>query len=168
MKIYKDIFNQDEVLSDTYPIKDIDDVVYEVEAKMISKTEPGEYNIGGNASAEAPSETYESTTAQVINVVDAHRLCETSFDKKAYMGYIKAYMKKVLDKLKADGSPRAEIFQKGVQPFIKKVLENFNDYAFYTGNSMDIEGLVILMAYKEDGITPYFYYFKDGLEEEKV
>lgn len=33
---------------------------------------------------------------------------------------------------------------------------------------MDPEAMVVLMFYKEDGITPYFYFFKDGLEEEKV
>lgn len=38
----------------------------------------------------------------------------------------------------------------------------------YTGVSMDIDSLIVLMAYKEDGITPVFYFFKDGIVDEKV
>jgi hypothetical protein len=33
---------------------------------------------------------------------------------------------------------------------------------------MNPEAMIILMRYREDGLTPCFYYFKDGLEEEKV
>lgn len=33
---------------------------------------------------------------------------------------------------------------------------------------MDIDSLIVLMAYKEDGVTPVFYFFKDGLVDEKV
>ena len=33
---------------------------------------------------------------------------------------------------------------------------------------MEPTGMVALCFYKEDGMTPYFWFFKDGLEEEKV
>jgi hypothetical protein len=33
---------------------------------------------------------------------------------------------------------------------------------------MDPEGMVALLNYREDGITPYFTFFKDGLVEEKL
>jgi hypothetical protein len=32
---------------------------------------------------------------------------------------------------------------------------------------MNPEGMIVLMNYREDGMTPYFVYFKDGLIEEK-
>lgn len=54
-----------------------------------------------------------------------------------------------------------------MQKFAAQVLKNFNEYRFYTGERMDPEGMVILQGYREDQITPYFIFFKDGLEEEK-
>lgn len=30
------------------------------------------------------------------------------------------------------------------------------------------EGMVVLLNYREDGVTPYLTYFKDGLTEEKL
>jgi len=39
--------------------------------------------------------------------------------------------------------------------------------AFISVKNMNIDGLVVLQFYREDGITPVFVYFKDGLKEEK-
>lgn len=38
---------------------------------------------------------------------------------------------------------------------------------FFTGESMNPEGMVGLLDYREDGITPFMLFFKDGLEIEK-
>eukprot|EP01116_Phalansterium_solitarium_P006547 TRINITY_DN18883_c0_g1_i1.p1 TRINITY_DN18883_c0_g1~~TRINITY_DN18883_c0_g1_i1.p1 ORF type:complete len:171 (-),score=79.82 TRINITY_DN18883_c0_g1_i1:253-765(-) len=170
MKIYKDIISGDELFADAYPMKLIDDVVYEVESKNITKSE-GNYDIGANASEDPDAEkedAFEATSETVNNVLDAHRLQTTSFDKKSYMTYIKGYMKAVLEKLKVSNPDRVEPFQKAAQGFIKNVLAKFDDYEFYTGESMEPEAMVILKFYKEDGLIPYFYFFKDGVEEEKV
>eukprot|EP01117_Protostelium_nocturnum_P008817 TRINITY_DN315_c0_g1_i1.p1 TRINITY_DN315_c0_g1~~TRINITY_DN315_c0_g1_i1.p1 ORF type:complete len:172 (-),score=55.89 TRINITY_DN315_c0_g1_i1:52-567(-) len=171
MKIFKDLINGDELTSDSFPMTEVDDIVYEVETKQITKSE-GNYDIGGNPSADGADEDEgpaESTVATVNNLVDAMRLVETSFDKKMYMAYIKNYMKGVLAKLKETKPERAEIFQAKVQPFIKKVLGNFDEYSFYTGESMDsMEAMVALAYYKEEAHAPTFVFFKDGLVEEKV
>jgi len=84
------------------------------------------------------------------------------------MAYIKTYMSTLLNKLKDTNPDRVSAFQKGSSAFVKKVLGDFNNYDFYTGESMTIDAMVVLKSYKEDGITPYFYFFKDGLLEEKV
>ncbi len=44
---------------------------------------------------------------------------------------------------------------------------NLSDYSFYIGESMNPEGMVVLMGYRADQTTPYFIYFKAGLVEEK-
>lgn len=62
---------------------------------------------------------------------------------------------------------RLDKFKSGMQKFAAQVLKNFDEYRFYTGEKMDPDGMVILSAYREDQITPYFIFFKDGLEEEK-
>ena len=54
-----------------------------------------------------------------------------------------------------------------MQEWAKQVLGKFDEYRFYLGEKMDAEAMVVLMNYREDGLTPYFIYFKDGLREEK-
>merc|ERR1711977_405601 len=52
MKIFKDVFTGDELFSDTYEIKLIDDVIYEVYGKYETRKEGNIQLEGSNASAE--------------------------------------------------------------------------------------------------------------------
>jgi hypothetical protein len=126
------------------------------------------YDIGANPSTEGgEDETVDDSAALVNNVVNAFRLQETSFDKKAYIGHIKEYMKSIKAHLESTGSPRAQIFEKNAQTFVKKLLDNFSDYSFFQGESFCPEGMVVLMGYRENGTTPYMIYFKDGMKAQK-
>ncbi|KAI8391496.1 Mss4-like protein [Radiomyces spectabilis] len=167
MLLYQDILNGDELFSDAYPIKEIDDIAYEVDCQMINISE-GDVDIGANPSAEGGDEGVESTTQTVNNVVYSFRLTETSFDKKSYMVYIKGYMKAIKAKLAETNPERIPIFEAKASSFVKKLLANFKDYEFYTGESMDPDAMVALLNYREDGVTPYFTFFKDGLKEQKL
>ena len=44
----------------------------------------------------------------------------------------------------------------------------YEDWEMFTGESMDPEGSLAYMNYREDGITPYIWLFLDGLDQEKV
>lgn len=82
-----------------------------------------------------------------------------------------AYMKKVVAKLKENGADEEKIkaFQTGAQSYYtKNIAPNFKDFDFYMGESMDAEGMVLLLNYREDGITPYMTIWKYGLTEMKV
>lgn len=74
----------DELFSDTYPMKETDDLVYEVEGKFVVERE-GDYGISANADEDAgegaAGEGVEKGEKRVINIVSAHRLQETGFDK---------------------------------------------------------------------------------------
>ncbi|KAF2231427.1 translationally controlled tumor-associated [Viridothelium virens] len=169
MIIFKDLITGDEVLSDSYDIKEIDGVVYEANCKKISIG--GEnIDIGANPSAEEADEGLEDTSQQVIDVVHSFRLNETSFDKKSYLGHLKTYMKKVKEAMKSKGASDEEVkkFEEGAQGFAKKIVSNFKDYEFLIGESMDPDGMVILLNYREDGVTPYVTVWKHGLDEMKV
>jgi len=159
------------MFSDSYPVKDVDDIVWEVEGKLVVEKE-GDYGISANvdedAAEGAAGEGTDANEKKVINIVSAHRLQETGFDKKSYMAYIKSYMGRVKKHLEETNPKRVAPFQAAAQNFIKKVIAKFDDYQFFTGVSMDIDALIALMSYKEDGITPVFYFFKDGMLEEKV
>lgn len=52
---------------------------------------------------------------------------------------------------------------------MKDILGRFKDLQFFTGTSMEIDGMVALMEYRDiDGESvPVMMFFKHGLEEEK-
>ncbi|KAI9817516.1 MAG: hypothetical protein M1827_001126 [Pycnora praestabilis] len=157
-------------MSDTWDLKEIDGAVYEVDCKMVTKGADN-VDIGANPSAEEAEEALEEGSRQVIDIVDAFRLEGTSkYDKKAYLGHLKGYLKKVKEGLKAKGADddTVKTFETGAQNYAKKILANIKDYDFYTGSSMDPDGMVILLNFREDGVTPYVTIWKYGLTEMKV
>ncbi|XP_078694749.1 translationally-controlled tumor protein homolog isoform X1 [Branchiostoma floridae x Branchiostoma belcheri] len=168
MIIYKDIVSGDEMFSDAYKIKEVDDYFYELEGKIT--TEKGgidESAIGGNASAEDAVEGLEESSKTGCNIVIAQRLQETQYTKEQYKIYIKGYNKKMLEHLTKNNPDRVSDFKTAAAAGMKKVLGNFKNWQFFTGEKMDPDGMVALMDYREDGVTPYMLFFKDGLEEEK-
>jgi len=168
MIIYKDLFTEDELFSDTFPVELVDGVVYRVKGKLRTDTfDIDEKAIGGNASAEgAGDESAEAGSKQGVDIVMNSRLVEYNISKKDYMTHIKEYMKQVKTKLEEMNSPDKDLFQKNVQDFVKDVLGNFKDYQFFCGESMKPEGMLALMKWDEE--TPYMYFFKHGLDAEKV
>lgn len=84
------------MFSDTYKMKLVDDVVYEVYGRLIQRKQ-GDIEIAGfNPSAEEENEGTDVAVESGVDVVLNHRLQETyAFgDKKAYTSYLKDYMKK--------------------------------------------------------------------------
>ncbi|KAF7796091.1 hypothetical protein EIP86_007262 [Pleurotus ostreatoroseus] len=167
MLLYEDVISGDEMFSDAFPIKEVDDIVYEVNCSMITIKE-GEVDIGANPSAEEAEESLEEGASQVNNVVHSFRLQPTSFDKKSYLTYLKGYMKAVKAHLMEKHPDQVEAFEKGASAFAKKLVANFKDYEFYTGENMNPDGMVALLNYREDGVTPYFTFWKHGLKEVKL
>ncbi|KIJ70520.1 hypothetical protein HYDPIDRAFT_144010 [Hydnomerulius pinastri MD-312] len=164
MLLYKDLISDDEIVSDAFPLKLVDDIVYEVDCQMINFKE-GNVDIGANPSAEEQEDALEEGVSQVNNVVHSFRLQQTTFDKKSYLTYLKGYMKAVKEKVAPE---RVNAFEKGAAAFAKKIVANFKDYEFYIGESMNPEGMVALLNYRADGVTPYFTFWKDGLHEVKL
>lgn len=86
----------DEMFSDTYKMKLVDEVLYEVYGKLIQRKE-GDISLdGANPSAEEQDEGTDENVQSGVDIVLNHRLCETyAFsDKKSYTAYLKDYMKK--------------------------------------------------------------------------
>jgi hypothetical protein len=173
MKIYKDIFNGDELFSDTYKIKLIDEVMYEVTGKLVQR-KAGEVVLdGANASAEGADadEGGDIAVECGVDIVLNHRLCESyAFgDKKGYTAYLKEYMKKVVDKLQETAPDQVDVFKTNINKVMKDILGRFKDLQFFTGESMDVDGMVAMLEYRDiDGESvPILMCFKHGLEEEK-
>lgn len=156
------------MFSDAFPLKLIDDIVFEVECQTITIKPGADVDIGANPSAEEQDEGLEEGATQVNNVVHSFRLQSTAFDKKSFLTYLKGYMKSVKAKLAETKPDRIEAFEKGAQTYAKKIVANFKDFEFYTGENMNADGMVALLNYREDGVTPYFTFWKDGLKEVKL
>merc|ERR1711941_224194 len=156
MKIYKDVFSGDELFSDTYPIKLVEDCIYEVTGKHVSRKAGADFVLeGSNASAEEADEGTEEATESGVDLVLNHRL---------------DYMKRVVAYLESnDKKDQVEGFKKNINGVMKGLLGRFNDLQFYTGENMDPKGMIVLVDYKEvDGEErPIVMFFKHGLEEEK-
>lgn len=85
----QDLISGDELFSDAFPIKLIDDIVYEVDCAMVQQRKGVDVDIGANASAEGGEEELEDGVETVNNVVASFQLQSTSFDKKTYLTYLK-------------------------------------------------------------------------------
>jgi len=168
MLLYQDAISGDEMFSDAFPLKLVDDIVYEVDCAMIVVRAGADVDIGANPSAEEQDEALEDGATTVNNVVNSFRLKPTSFDKKSYLTYLKGYMKAVKAELSKTKPDRVDAFEKGAAAYAKKIVANFKDFEFYTGEEMNTDGMVALLNYREDGTTPYFTFWKDGLKEVKL
>lgn len=158
----------DELMSDSFPIQEIDDIVMKVKCHMINEAGV-KVDIGANPSAEGGEDEVVEDHGQLVNdVLSGFRLEQTSFDKKSYMTYIKGYMKRLKEHLEKTNPDRVAVFQTAAATFVKNIISKFDDYDFYVGESMDPEAMVVILGYEEDGISPYVYLFKDGLRPIKM
>lgn len=83
------------MFSDSYKMKLIDDVIYEVQGKTVSRRDDIKLD-GANPSAEEADEGTDENVETGVDIVLNHRLVESfAFgDKKSFTLYLKDYMKK--------------------------------------------------------------------------
>jgi len=171
MKIYKDVFSGDELFSDTYKMSLVSDCLYEVVGKYETRTDGEVILEGSNASAEEADEGTDSNSVSGVDIVLNHRLTETGFGtKKDFTVYLKDYMKRVVKYLEDNGKAgEVDSFKKNVSEVAKKLMGNFKELQFYTGESMDPDAMICMLEYKEVNgeERPVLMFFKHGLEEEK-
>ena len=178
MLIYKDIFTGDELSSDTYPTKVVDDVMIEFTVKYEVRKEGQIQLAGANASAEGEDadDGDDETVQRGIDIVLNHALVEMPIycDAKAFKEYLKEYMKRLAEHLKKDGMSEDDLkawktkMQGCFGSICKK--DRFKNLQFFAGAGENAhEGQLGILEYREndDGETPYMMFVKAGLEEEK-
>eukprot|EP01089_Gocevia_fonbrunei_P006597 TRINITY_DN1738_c0_g2_i2.p1 TRINITY_DN1738_c0_g2~~TRINITY_DN1738_c0_g2_i2.p1 ORF type:complete len:174 (-),score=53.52 TRINITY_DN1738_c0_g2_i2:81-602(-) len=172
MKIFIDVFTEEEIASDAYPIKVINDVAYEIETKLVVEGDD-DFGISNNEEEGESASGGGAPKEPVNNLVNAHKLEVTSFSKKDFMTYIKGYLAKLkkrlvdVDSLDAD---TVKAFETGCRTFIGGVVKAFDEYTFYTGPTMNLDGQILLCKWgknAEDVDVPFFYLLKAGIREEK-
>ncbi|KAL3132522.1 hypothetical protein ABBQ32_009065 [Trebouxia sp. C0010 RCD-2024] len=165
MLIYTDVLTGDEMIADSYDMKEVEDgFFFEVEGTWVTLGDV-DVDIGANPSAEEADEGTESASRKVVDIVDSFRLVEQSgHDKKSFMGYIKPWLSKVIEKLPED--QQAE-FKGKAQASIKFLIGKIKDLQFFSGESMDPDGTLAYAYYKEGASQPTFLFPKFALKGTK-
>merc|ERR1711962_903852 len=134
-------------------MKLVDDCLYEVYGKHISRTEGDIQLEGSNASAEGADadEGGDASTVSGVDLVLNHRLTETGFgSKKDYTVYLKDYMKKIVKYLEEnDRAGEVDDFKKNIAGKMKELLGKFKDLQFFTGESMEADAMILMVESKD-------------------
>lgn len=79
------------------------------------------------------------------------------------------FLFRIIAKLTETKPEEVDTFKNNINKQIKDILGRFKELQFFTGESMDCDGMVALCEYRDiDGTQkPVFMFFKHGLEEEK-
>lgn len=72
---------------------------------------------------------------------------------------------RITAKLEETAPDQVEVFKTNCNVVMKDILARFKDLQFFTGESMDCDGIIALLEYREEG--PVLMAFKHGLLEEK-
>lgn len=72
-------------------------------------------------------------------------------------------------KLEEKTPDQVDVFKTNINAVMKDILGRFKELQFFTGESMDADGMIAMMEYRDiDGVsTPILMCFKHGLDEEK-
>lgn len=165
VKVYKDIFTEHELASDSYPQeRKYEGTAIFIKSEFVELTD--DCGIPNNdedgAGGDGPT--------RVNNIANSFNLQETSYKKAEYMTWVKGYMKKILEKIGATNKDREATFKAEAQKLVKFIIENIDNVTFYTNSDMNDEGMVIAALWPEDAKEnegPTFIYFADGIREEK-
>ncbi|CAN1129704.1 Translationally-controlled tumor protein homolog [Linum perenne] len=167
MLVYEDLVTGDELLSDSFPYKEIlDGALWEVDGKWVVQGAV-DVNIGANPSAEGGDEDegVDDQAAKVVDIVDTFRLQEQpAFDKKQFVTYIKRYIKALTAKLDDE---QKEKFKKNIEPATKYLLSKLSDLQFFVGESMKDDATLVFAYYKDGAADPTFLYLPQALKEVK-
>ena len=172
MKVWKDVFSGDEMVSDSYKNSLIfNDACLEVQCKYTTAGGAEDIDIGaGNAfgGGEEDDGGGDDGGVTVIDVVHGMRLQEATLSKKDTMALLKAYLKKVVEYLKEKGKEeRVPEFKKGATEMIKLIMEKFDEMQIFSGENFDTEAGLGFSYTKDGEENPVIMFFNDGLVEEK-
>ncbi|OAY42322.1 translationally-controlled tumor protein homolog [Manihot esculenta] len=167
MLVYQDLLTGDELLSDAFPYKEIENgMLWEVQGKWVVKGAV-DVDIGANPSAEGEKEDegLDDPAVKVVDIVDTFRLREQfAFDKQQFLAFMKRYIKLLTPKLEPE---KQESFKKHIEGATKFLLSKLEDLQFFVGESMHDDSSLVFAYYKEGSTEPTFLYFAYGLKEIK-
>ncbi|ONK62941.1 uncharacterized protein A4U43_C07F9710 [Asparagus officinalis] len=148
MVIMLDLALCDELLSDSFPCKEVESgVLLEVEGKWVVQGAI-DVNISANPSAEDGDgdEGAGDQAVKVLDIVDAFRL------------------QLLTPKLEAD---KQEAFKKNIEGATKFLLSKLKDLQLFVGESMHDDSSIVFAYYRDGATDLTFLYLAYGLKEAK-
>lgn len=164
----------DELFTDASKVKLVDDCIWEVTCRHVTRKEGDIVLEGSNPSAEGEDadDGADPTVQSGLDLVLDQRLVETGFSKSDYKNYLKTYTKSLQEKWKELewSDEKINDAKAKLTEAAKRVLKKLDDVQFFLGESSNPDGMVGLLEYREgdDGEVPIMMFFKHGLDEEKV
>jgi len=166
MLIYKDVFTGDELCSDSFPMKLVDDLIFEFKGRHVVRKE-GEVRLeGANASAEEADEGSDELVERGIDFVLNHRLQEMNCyeDMPMFKAYIKEFMKKIIGYLEKEGKSKEEVdtFKKKIQAWVVALLnkDRWKSLQFFIGEKQAEghgEGQVCIVEFRDEADRKHPY-----------
>lgn len=139
MLVYQDLLTGDELLSDSFPYKEIENgILWEVEGKWVVQGAI-DVDIGANPSAEGADddEGVNDQTSKVVDIVDTFRLQEQPpFDKKQFVTWVKRYIKLLTPNLEGEKQEEFKKHIEGATKFLLSKLKDLQLYVSLTGSTI--------------------------------
>ena len=169
MKIFKDIFSNDEMMSELFPYTEIHEkMIMRVPSSYKYPEQVGQVDIGcGNAfGGEEESAGGDEPKVKVLDIPHNFNLVETSYSKAEFTTVIKGYLKDLKTYYEENDKEKIADMQKGLNAFLKEVLSKYDDYTLYTGSSE--KSALIFSKWEDDSAPgPIFFFIIPGLKETK-
>ena len=182
MKVWLDLFTDNEAVSDSFPQLPVVDAdgnevpgLFMVQSKIVAKGGESIDVGGGNAfGGGGADEAVDDAVEKVNNMADVDvgfgYNC-MAFDKKSeFKEYMKTYVVRVRKHLKQSGHEDMEGFKSDSQAAFKFLLSVFKDTVFYVFKDFDTEAGGVWEYWDDEANekgAPKFIFFKHGLKEVK-
>ena len=161
--VKKCLFSGSEMISDAFDTTESHDgFIIEAKSEMVNK-DAVNLDIG-----DADEVNDEATN--VNNIVDGFQYVGMEMKKPAFMAYIKTYMQKLKKHLEENNPDRVAGFEKAAKAVVGMLVKRFDDCEFYLGGEdSTMEGHIGIAFWvdPEADSAPTFFWFKDGLKDEK-
>jgi len=170
MKIFKCVTSGDELFTDDKEV-DIFNGFYKIIGCNLIPKKTTEV-LRDYPEAEHNFESPKDDSKLGIDVVVNFKYKRTYFiNKKEYASYMKDYSKELMNHLGIETEDQNS-FKAEIQMAFNQTLEWFNDIEFYTTQSMQENGMIIICKWEaaddQSDDIPVFYYYKLGIKMNEI
>ncbi|KAE8333385.1 Mss4-like protein, partial [Aspergillus sergii] len=76
---------------------------------------------------------------------------------------VTGYEAAIKEHLSTTNPDRVPVFGKALSEYVNNIIHDWRNFQYFVGPSLKPDGLVAILRYREDDVTPYLIFWKDGL-----
>jgi len=165
MLLYKDIVTGDELVSDSFPRREIENgILWEVQGKYVVEG-PVEVDIAANPpEEEGARKVLVEPPTKVVDIVEAFRLQEVDtlrLEEDDLKSRLNRYVKALTPLIPEE---KRHHFEKNAHLAVDYLVRKGKDLQVFFGESGREDGAMVFAYTKEGREDPIFLYFADGLK----